>query len=305
MDQQTLLDAIANGFRKTPREAFISAGIISAVVLLFFLISIIYQSIIKGKNEKNWNSEFDKLVREKDLTINELDLIDEMALYLIDSRRKILLVKNRNTFHIALSKLDKNKKPDSDFVQNMIKKLFDEKDLQKIQNFDDHFGSGRPARLCLTNGHVYTGHVLIRNEKFYTIDKVKKIKNQNEKPENRLFIQDFKGIIVQPISEVKKLPDMSLKLYTKTEIIKKPVKVSIGDVYVFPIGNMKPIETNMLLLPNGTGVIENPQGILKTGHAIKLSLEENTNAQFRMNCLVIGLNFNKRYAKVKFGYVKT
>ncbi|MBI9097842.1 MAG: hypothetical protein JEY91_05170 [Spirochaetaceae bacterium] len=305
MDRKTLLQAIAEGMRNTPEEAFLSVLIIVSVILLFILVSIIYQYVFRKRKLNDWAKEYNGLIRKYDLTINELDLIDKLVLFLIEPQRKLLLIKNKNTFLQALSLLEKRERQIFPLGKVLATKLFGQEGALVPKGLHIPYGSGRPVRLFSTDGFIYSGIQISRKKDIITVDHIKKRNNENKKQQGRLFIQDYKGIITFQVERVRKLSENSLQVQIIDKGSREKVKLSLSGICVYYPGEEEPLLSRLYFFPNGTYMIEIPNGALKQGQAVKLALREETEKIYRVNALVSGLSLNKRYARLTFGYIKS
>jgi hypothetical protein len=305
MDQRTLLEAIAEGFRKTPIEAIVSLFIMIGFILLFSLVSFFYRTMVQIRSRNEWQDEYDRLIHSLDLTINELDFLDELARFLVNPVRKILLLKNRNTYQHALTLWKKNGGKNADLELNLIKKIFGEKDSLLPDGFEKPFGTGRPARYITKEGVVYSGYLKSKNGNILVLEKIKKLKTPEKTGLGHLFLQDYRGFISHKVSDFKELDSNSILLHLSGPALSSTKKTTLSKIYVYPdIEGSLPHKSRMILMPNGLGMVENPDGMLKSGQAIKIAMLREINKIYRVNALVVKVSMNKRYAWLKFGYVK-
>lgn len=304
MDKTSLLRAIAEGFQKTPWEAFISLIIITALLVLAFMVSHIYKFVILNQSNKKWTSEYNLLIRKLNLTINELDLIDDLSVFLVNPIRKILLLKNRNTFNHAISKLQKGKGLNLKNHDILIKKIFgDEIENVPFQS-EKLFGPKRPVSFVNTDGKVYSGRLSSRDGNKVSISEVKQVSQKENVESGSLLIQDFRGIHSHAVSKVES-PDLNTFQLT---ISKTPIEgkdqTQISSAFIILPDSKSPIQTKIRLLSNESAIMEIPHGQLKIHQDIKVSIRTSITANYWVNATVTGISLNKRYAKLKFGYVK-
>lgn len=305
MNQNALLKAIAEGFRKTPAEAILSVLIIAGIILFISLISYLYKYVTLSRIRKSWEKQYNKVVRIKDLTINELDFLDQLALSLVDPMRKILLLQNRNTFHNAQILWEKKWEKKALIAPDLIKKIFGEEHSVLPEGFHKPFGAGRPARYVTSKGVVYSGTITTRKGNILLLSNVKKLENREDSPVDRLVVQDYRGFVSHSVSSVKAQANNMMELTLSKTPIKEKKQVPLSKIYIYPdIQGALPVKTPMILLPNGMAMIENPDGILKTGQTIKVALRTEIKKLYRVNAFVVKISLNRRYAWVKFGYVK-
>lgn len=295
MDQISFFEAIVAGFQKTNKEVIISLLTIFGLVFVFFLTTILYKFILKKRKSHIWTSEYNKLIRKHDLTINEIDLLDELAHFLIDENRKILLLKNDNTLQFALSLLEKKLGRKADFANSLTAKLFGEISREFPQ---------RPVRLFDGKGKVYSGRFASREGNIVTINETKLVKTNETSGAARLFIQSFKGIMSHGVSAVEVLSANSLKIHLLKASLPENGYQMVSNVFLYVPGKENPVETSMKISSGGQAIIENPRGLLSIGLSVKVSFRTEIKKIHRVNAIVLGISFNKKYAKLKLGYIK-
>jgi hypothetical protein len=305
MDQKTIFAAIAEGFRKTPREATVSLMVIVLIICLMSLVPLLYKKILRSKLRKQWQSEYNKQIRELDLTINEIDLLESMALFLANPYRKTLLLNNRNTFHKALSFLKKERGIESVYAQSLIKKLFTEDQMVLPEGFEHFHKTGRPARFVAQDGSVYSGSITKGQDDSIILGNIKKWERKEQSGLGRLFVQDYRGINSHPVSGVTKLDKDSLKLDLSREgNYTRKHKLSLSEIYIYPLDGSPPVKSNLRLLSKRLGVIENTDQKFKTGQTVKVAFHKKSKEIYRVNGIVKSISRNKKYATLQFGYLK-
>ncbi|MDA3811776.1 MAG: hypothetical protein PF518_15765 [Spirochaetaceae bacterium] len=305
MNQRTLLETITEGFRKTPMETALNATIIIGIIVLIFLASLLNRLRIQSRVRKLWLNEYNLLIREKDLTINEINLLDILSKFLTDPFRKTLLLKNRNTFHKALSLWKKKSGEESVFAQSLIKKLFTEEQSILPEGFEKSFDIGRPARFIAMDGRTYSGQMTKRNGDIIILANVKKLENNAKSGQARLFVQDYRGIVSHSVSNVKNIDSDSLQLnLSSTGNLAEKYRLSLSEIYVYPDESGIPLKNSLKLLPKGLGIIKNTDQMFKVGQAVKVAFRKDSKEIYRVNAIVKSVSLNKQYATLKFGYLK-
>ncbi len=300
----TIFEAIAQGFRKTPEQT-VNALLISAGILIIIpLASLLYKAVMKKRTAGEWENDFQAFIREKDLTVNELDLLDDLFPFLKDPRRKILMLHNRNTFLLALGRLEEKTGHPQEFGENLEKKLFGEEKSILPEDLKNPLGPGRPARYIASDGKVFTGRITSGKGNVVGLGFLETMKARTEPGKERLLVQDFRGILIYPVSSVSRTGEDSLRLEVSPRAVKQKDRIAPSSIDLYPPGTSRPIETRLLQLNNGIGAIENPDGILKTGQTVKLSFRTEFDKHYRINAVVTGLSGRKRIARLKFGYLK-
>jgi hypothetical protein len=183
-----------------------------------------------------------------------------------------------------------------------MKKLFgkDSKDLQDQKT--SLYGPGRPARYIDPEGRTFSGVIASTDTHSMTLKNVIEMDIREKSGRGQLFIQDYKGIISKPVSSFKILEKASLLVNIGEIPLEK--KVSLSDIYILLPGGEKPVKTTLIKLEKGTGIILAPDMKLGLGQALKLSFRVDLDTSFNVNALITGISLNKRYIRLKFGYLK-
>lgn len=294
LNQQRLIESIVNGFQKTPIELLISILSILGIVLLFILFSFFYQYYVKSKLSLQWVLEYESLIRKFNLSINELDLIDQLAQYLIDSSRKVLLLKNRNTLQKALSIWIKDRGHNSVYSDSLTTKLFGDLTV-KTQNY--------PIKFISAEGEVFSGIFSSREKNTVIITDVKSVRKRETLDISRLFVQKFNGIASHAVSSYKQIDSSTIQLNLLE--FKEHHKQFTKDlnVFVYTQENILPEKSHLRLLENNQGILENTEGVLQKDHAIKVSFKTEIKNYNRVNAIVTAVSLNKKIVKINFGYL--
>jgi hypothetical protein len=304
LDQKTILEAIVQGFQKSPEQRIVSLSIIGLMVILLSLLPLFYRLYQRLKQSGYWKKEHDRLIRKYNLTINEMDLIDNLSNFLIEPLHKNLILKNKNTFMRTLSLYEKQIGEPSPFAKDLMIKIFGERGDEFPKGFEKAHGIGRPVRLYTFDGNIYSGYLTAKKREVLTLAVIKVASTEKKNNLGRIFIQDYGGIIYYPISSISQMGENTwrIKIAEKSSKNKKPI--ILPDVLVHCHSEQEPFKTPMIIYSNGFCRIENVNGILKKGKAIKISLLKDSNKIYRGNALITGLSLNKKSATLKFGYVK-
>ena len=300
----TILEALSEGLKKTPRQALVAFLVIIGLALLFPLVFRIYRAVSGRKDAVRWDAEFQALVRKKNLTINEIDLLGRLSAYLADTRRKALLLTNPNTFRSALARLEAKEKRPADHARALTDKLFGNDDSILPEEIDDPMGRGRPARYRTEEGLVYSGKLGGRNGSDLVIVDVVAMKGLEKRDDPRLFVQDFRGVSSYPVVSAARTEPDAFTVRVSSDKPKKKERISLSSIHVYPPGSADSLPTHLLSLDEGTGVIENPGGVLSKGDAVKLAFMTDQHRHYRVNAIVTGLSRKRRAAYLRFGYLK-
>ncbi len=297
-----ILESISRALFKTPGEEIKELLIIVALFLVIPLLSALYRVIHNSRSIRQWQRDFHRVVRNKNLAINEIDLLDKLAGYLVEPRRKILLLENRNTLLFALARLEAREGTPAPLAGQLVDKIFGED--KEAHHATIPFGSARPARYIASDGQVYTGQVSERQENLLILGHLKKTAEHPPTDESQVYIQDSHGIAVFPVVSANFTPpdSVTLKITSFRNVRAKPKH--LASVYIDPGQGAKPVKARLRGLSGRVGIIENPGKILRKGQTVKVSLETDLNKRFHANALIVGLSVNRSKAKLKFGYLK-
>jgi hypothetical protein len=308
MDQKAIFKAIQDRFLWLNDNVLPNLLILLLILILVLLFLVLYRKKEYSRSVREWRDEYNHLIRKFDLTINELDLLNRMAAFLHDRSRMNLLLTNRNTFHHALILLKKKEGDIPRFSETLIHKLFDQGPKDMPEGFERFFGLGRPVRFISSDGNVYGGQIILREDSKIILGNVHSLestrKNYDIRGEGRLFIQDFRGLISHEIAEKVVLSESSFQLNLSHEEDLKKNSFHLPDVYLYLPGTKEPVKTHFYRISEGSGVVENPGALLKMDESVKIALQKDSNHNYNVNAVVRWLSLNKRYAKLKFGYLK-
>ncbi|MBB6481328.1 hypothetical protein [Spirochaeta isovalerica] len=242
-----------------------------------------------------WSDEYNNEIRLLNLSINELDLIDRMSLHLKDRKRKILLLKNRNTFEKALSLVSNNEKDPTPYARELKEKLFGIK-FEKSKD-------GIPTQLITETGEVFTGYLIDRKGQKLKIGNISKSSEKRNPGKNRIYIQNFYSLESHLVRTVLLLGDEAV-----IEIDERKNSIAdrgfLKDVSIYIPGHEHPEKTRMKLLPGNKALIENPGRKLKAGDAFKLSVKRDAHGISWINAVVTSVSLNGKLARIRFGYLK-
>ncbi|MDC7218796.1 MAG: hypothetical protein PQJ59_02585 [Spirochaetales bacterium] len=306
MDQKAIFGAIQDKFLELHSNVVINLAVLVVILILLLLALVSYRRKIRVSSVKEWRSEYNRLIRQFDLTINELDLLNRMAAYLHDRARINLLLTHRNTYHHVLMLLEEKEEGIPRFSESLTEKLYGTGKAELPEGFEVLFGLGRPVRLVSSLGRVYRGKIITRESGKIVLGNVKLVEDDPDKnPEmpgaGRVFIQDYRGLMSHGLSEIRELSETSFELIlTERDVADN---FHLPDVYLFLPDREEPIKTHFLRVSEGAGLVENREGLLKMDQTLKVALQKDTDHHYHVNAVVRALSLNKRYARLKFGYL--
>ncbi|MDC7222913.1 MAG: hypothetical protein PQJ60_04180 [Spirochaetales bacterium] len=307
MDQKAIFMAIQDRFMELQANVFLNLIVLLILLILILVFLVLYRRNIRSKSVKEWRTEYNRLVREFDLTINELDLLNRMVVFLDDRARINLLLTNRNTYHHVLKLLEKKEEGIPRYSESLTEKLYGQGVAEMPEGFETLFGFGRPVRLISALGRVYTGHIITRESKRIVLGNVhllqENLKNSDVRDMGRLFIQDYRGLTSHGVSEIHELSETSFELILSSDEPTRKNGFRLPDIYIFLPGEKEPVKTHFYRVSEGMGLVENPGGLLKMDQTVKVALQKDTNHHYHVNGVVRAMTLNKRYARLKFGYL--
>ena len=309
MDQSAIFKAIEDRFSELGDNAGRNMVILFIIFLLFLFFLLLYRRGQHSLSVREWKKDFQRLIRKFDLTVNELDLLGRMALYLDDPARRNLLLTNRNTFHHIMMLLEKEEGGVPPFAESLTHKVYGKGVRDMPEGFEMLFGLGRPVRFISSEGSVYGGQIIQRENRKIILGNVHPLsctlERQNVSGEGRIFIQDFRGLLSHEVAKKTVLSETSIELDLGAELPadSRKNKFRLPDIYIFPPGSGTPLKSHFYKVSEGMGVVENPGGILKMDQSVKVALQKDTSHHFHVNALVRWVSLNKRYARLKFGYL--
>ncbi len=306
MDQKAIFSAIQGRFRELNANAVQNTAVLLVLFLLLILLLLLYRRVQRGLLQREWKDEYNRLIRQFDLTINELDLLNRMAVYLDDRSRKNLLLTNRNTFHHSLKLLESHEGNIPRFSDSLTHKLFSEGTAELPEGFETLFGLGRPVRYISPEGDVFGGQIILRESDRIILGDVRPLRGGPRNPdirgEGRIFIQDYRGLMSHGVVKKTVLSETSLQLDLGQER-GRTGEFQLPDIFIYLPGDPVPLESSFYRVSEGMGIVENPGGRLKMDQSVKVALQRDSNNHYHVNALVRGLSLNRRYAKLKFGYL--
>lgn len=303
MNQNDLIESIAQGFRKSPEYTIGALTLLLVLVVLFLFIVFWARKSRQRQEILHWQEEFDSYIRHLDLSINELDLVDELARFLISPRRKILLLRNINTFFSALHLLEKDRQVDLRYRDSLEGKLFSSEDISQYQIKKESTGSRRIVRLVRKNGISYSGLLYSHDSNRMVLGELKELPEKELAGAPRLYLQDLRGFLCYTVIKVVKGEEGTLVLNVEPWNRKSPRVLSLQQIFAFFPGekNSQPLE--LYRLNQRIATVENPGRKLEPGDTLKVSLSQKED-RFRVSAVVLKRSRDKKTAILQLGNLK-
>ena len=135
------------------------------------------------------------LARKHNLTINEMDLLDRMAEYLLSSEKKYLLLTNEHTFSTCLHRLKEVETLPTDVVISLRDKLnFTLHGFLKPPFDAQNLLAGTPVKIELDTGNTVDGHIYKNRPESLVLTLSERHTDLPRGTEITLYSHDFRGI---------------------------------------------------------------------------------------------------------------
>jgi hypothetical protein len=102
-----IIRTVAVTLRAGRSEALLVASLLGGGLLFLLVFAFAARQKEQKKLSRTLEERFQRLIRERDLTMTELDLIDRLSRYLRDRRKRYLLLVNPHTFASTLGQLQR------------------------------------------------------------------------------------------------------------------------------------------------------------------------------------------------------
>jgi hypothetical protein len=127
------LKAIAVALRASRSEALSVAAVLGGGMLFLLAFALFARHREKRKLDRLLEERFQRLIRDRDLTVTDLDLVERMSRYLHDRRKRYLLLVNPHTFASALDQLRRAESVSGRALDSLRQKLGFVSDRDRLQ----------------------------------------------------------------------------------------------------------------------------------------------------------------------------
>ncbi len=304
---QTVLDAIKKALNATTRtEEFTFLTIIVSIIVIFSILALILKGTQRRKTRITVRNRYEKLIRKLNLTINELDLIDELSVYLKDSDKKYLLLTNRGTFRHAAEYLSAVSTIRTDLLDSLSAKLGFSHNIDQIPDHTTRSLQANSAvKLSLNSGETADADIYSVSDVNMLI-KTDEIQNQVSPGDYiELFTCSYSGIAFYQL-KVNKVKENLIEVNheMESEPVKKKVRLKIY-IQSEDEDYQDHQESELLLLSQDAAVIINTQEHeLHPEEDIRIYLSNDVTRNCFANAEVTRLIKMGKFAIVKFKHIK-
>ena len=191
----SFLRSISEGFKRSPEYLFFAFGVMAAIVLLFIFLNAFINARERRKTRDVLNKSYYRLARSHNLTINEMDLLDRMAKYLLDSKKKYLLLTNEHTFSTCLHRLKEEEPLPADVFISLRDKLnFTIHGLLKPAYDTQNLLPAAPVKIELDKGGTINGDIFKNRPDALVLKLAERHPKLRRGTDITLYSHDFRGI---------------------------------------------------------------------------------------------------------------
>lgn len=308
MTIQEKLESISRGLQLSGNDLWY---FISFIVLLTAGIIIVYlvMDFLEKHRLRKWAGEkYQLMIREFDLTIREMDLLDQMAVFLINPLKKYLLLQNRGTYSSVLRQLSLVRKIPEEVERSLAEKLgFPYVQYTKQLHSTLDISRAVPVAvadstgnltLCLSEGHS-TGRLSLK-----TIRGTVKLKPGMDVT---LYVYTYRYLYLFETKVFSVDKDSFSVLEVDTAVLdadsrKKKLELP---VYITPESlNYYVWQTEIVRIIKGGAIIRNPDKSIRKGDDIKITFHPVYAKNYHLNCEVLKVSKNKKYIYTVFSHIK-
>jgi hypothetical protein len=303
------LRGISLGFQKSPFELILAIILFFSILAFLIIAYIVLKRINKAKLIKVLEDKFSDLIREFNLTVNEIELINSMSRYLLYPEKKYLLLVNRHTFNYALHKLKEEREIQPSLINSLQEKL--------------KYTTYNPLDAPVSTEYLYADMPVILETKEKKIwglvkevdsNKISiKVPDTVELPlketKVNLIVYDFRGIFVFSTSVQKTNEHMlylehsdNRVLIQREKAVTKEIKM---DVFIQHEGlGQRPVKSTLLTLGSSYASLSNPEKRFRIKEDVRLFFTKNDSPWFQVNAEVVRLSKGGAVIHVRFGHLK-
>ena len=193
---RTVLDAIKEALNATTRtEELTFLSIIVSIIFIFSILALILKGTQRRKTRITVRNRYEKLIRKLNLTINELDLVDELSAYLKEPGKKYLLLTNRGTFRHAAEQLTRASTIRTDLLDSLAEKLsFSQSTDQTPDHTTKTLQANTAVKLSFSTGETIDADIYSVSEANLLLKADETIDNLSQGDEIELFSCSYSGI---------------------------------------------------------------------------------------------------------------
>jgi hypothetical protein len=284
---QEKLNSIARGLIPAGHE--LSYFLIFFILLILSIFTIYIFLGIAGRRELHkWTrKKYHTLIREFDLTIREIDLLDQMAVFLINPLKKYLLLQNRGTFSNALRHLSMVREIPEGVGKSLEEKLgFPHVEYTNQMYSTSDIARGVPVAvwdrtgkitLCHSEGHA-TGRLSLKAVKGLVKLKQGAIVTLFAYTYRYLYSFETKVVSVdRDVFTVSEVDTATLNKDSQKKRIELPVYITLESLEDFEL------ETEIVRVIKGGAIIRNPDKSIRKRDDIRITFHPVYAKNYHLN----------------------
>lgn len=304
---RTVLDAIRKALNATTRtEELTFLTIIISIIVIFSILALILKGTQRRKTRITVRNRYEKLIRKLNLTINELDLVDELTAYLKDPAKKYLLLTNRGTFRHAAQQLSEASTIRTDLLDSLSAKLgFSHNTDQTPDHTTRALQANSAVKLVLDNGETADADIYSVSEANLLLKTDEILNRISQGDEIELFSCSYSGIAFYRL-KVNKVKENLIEVNHEMESDPEKKKVRLK-VYIQSEDEdfQDHQESELLLLSQDAAVIRNTkEHELHPEEDIRVYLSNDVTRRCFANAEVTRLIKMGKFAVVRFKHIK-
>jgi hypothetical protein len=258
------------------------------------------------KRIKAWvTAKYERLIRDFDLTINEMDFIDRLSIYLKYPEKKYLLLQNRMVFSSALNRLKEHEAISSALLASLTGKLhYNKIDTRAVvKPFSTVNISINSPVLVEIDKKKLRGYVTKNDSKVLGVTTRDHIPSQTEGVRVFLYTGHARGFYAF-ISQINSIADHTLYLdHRKRETIKQknvdlPIFIQKEDEKRNAV-----LKTSLTTLLSNGAILLNPEKKLRKHDDIQLFIDPKMKDSFYTNAEIVKRYAKRTHIEVRFAHV--
>ncbi len=173
MSISDFIQALAQGFQKSPSYVSLGLSILAGFLIFLLITAVLVKRRQAAANRKLAQRLYRDRIRVLDLTINELDFIDSLSGCLDKPWKKYLIVSNENTFQNCCEELKKQQKAvfSADMMQRIGEKAgFLSPVVEKSREGTRSLVPGTPVKIEASNGKIIDARVTAASKESFTLE---------------------------------------------------------------------------------------------------------------------------------------
>ena len=301
---EKLLEGIAKDFLTTTGDIIVFSIMVVTIIIVFILLSALLRSRESKKVRTSLLARYEELIRKYDLTINELDLIDEMSEYLRNREKKYLLLTNRPTFLYALQELKTGKAVPEQYVSSIAAKVGISENLKADNlNSTKKLAVNTPVKIEITDRQRYIGLISGSDEESFTVNIKKPDISIPSQKTLSVYVCNFRGIHFYRVSLINtREKTLRCSHSDSMEFVKSNANLN---VYIQREGikHESMIQGKVISFWKGGALLTNPDKKLRKDDDIRISFIPSGVNHYFTNAEVVKNARSKTIVEVRFKHL--